>query len=34
VQVRWNNVLDKDYANAYGYNMPGSNVFVNLAVKM
>src|SRR5690606_9713614 len=27
VQVRWNNVLDKDYANAYGYNMPGSNVF-------
>lgn len=34
VQVRWNNVLDKEYANAYGYNMPGSNVFVNLAVKM
>lgn len=34
VQVRWNNVFDKDYANAYGYNMPGSNVFVNLAVKM
>ena len=34
VQVRWNNVLDKDYANAYGYNMPGSNVFVNLALKM
>lgn len=34
VQVRWNNVLDKDYANAYGYNMPGSNVFVNLSVKM
>ncbi|WP_397473926.1 TonB-dependent receptor plug domain-containing protein [Pusillimonas sp.] len=34
VQVRWNNVLDKDYANAHGYNMPGSNVFVNLAVKM
>lgn len=34
VQVRWNNVFDKNYANAYGYNMPGSNVFVNLAVKM
>ncbi len=34
VQLRWNNVFDKDYANAYGYNMPGSNVFVNLALKM
>lgn len=34
VQLRWNNVFDKNYANAHGYNMPGSNVFVNLAVKM
>jgi vitamin B12 transporter len=30
VSVRWNNVLDKSYTTAYGYNMPGSNVFVNL----
>lgn len=30
VSVRWNNVLDKTYTTAYGYNMPGSNVFVNL----
>jgi vitamin B12 transporter len=34
VQVRWNNVLDKTYADAYGFNMPGSNVFVNLAWKI
>lgn len=34
VQVRWNNVLNKDYMNAYGYNMPGSNVFVNLTWRM
>jgi vitamin B12 transporter len=34
VQLRWNNVLDKDYTNAYGYNMPGSNVFVNLSLRM
>jgi vitamin B12 transporter len=34
VQVRWNNVLDKQYSNVYGYNMPGSNVFVNLALRM
>ena len=34
VQVRWNNVLDKNYHSAYGYNMPGSNVFVNLSLKM
>lgn len=34
VQVRWNNLLNKDYTNAYGYNMPGSNVFVNLSVRM
>lgn len=34
VQVRWNNVLDKTYSNAYGYNTPGSNVFVNLSWRM
>ncbi len=34
VQVRWNNVLDKAYSNAYGYNNPGSNVFVNLSWRM
>ncbi len=34
VQVRWDNVLDKSYSNAYGYNMPGSTVFVNLALRM
>src|SRR5690606_1585279 len=34
VQVRWNNVFNKDYANAYGYETPGSNVFVNLSLRM
>lgn len=34
VQVRWNNILDRDYTNAYGYNMPGSNVFVNVSFRM
>ena len=34
IQVRWNNVTDKDYATAYGYQMPGSNVFVNLMLRM
>src|SRR5690554_2036426 len=34
VQVRWNNLFDKDYTNAYGYNMPGSNVFINLSFRM
>lgn len=34
VQVRWNNVLDKTYSNNYGYNMPRSNVFVNLSWRM
>lgn len=34
VQVRWNNVFDKDYQSAYGYNMPGSSVFVNLSLRM
>ena len=31
VRIRWNNVLDKDYTTVYGYNTPGSNVFVNLS---
>lgn len=34
VQVRWNNVFDKDYTTVYGYNTPGSNVFVNLSFRM
>ena len=33
-QVRWNNIFDKNYYSAYGYNMPGSNVFVNFAWRM
>ena len=34
MQVRWNNVLDKDYVLVDGYNTPGSNVFVNLSWRM
>lgn len=34
VLVRWNNVLDKSYTLVQGYNTPGSNVFVNLALRM
>ena len=34
VQVRWNNILDKDYVLVDGYNTPGSNVFVNLSWRM
>lgn len=34
VQVRWNNVLDKNYVLVDGYNTPGSNVFVNLSWRM
>jgi len=33
-QVRWNNVLDRDYTLANGYYTPGSNVFFNLNWKM
>lgn len=33
-QVRWNNVFNKDYTLARGYNTPGSTVFVNLAWRM
>ena len=28
VDLRWNNVFDKSYELAKGYNTPGSNVFV------
>ena len=34
VQVRWNNVFGKQYTLVQGYATPGSNVFVNLAMKM
>jgi vitamin B12 transporter len=34
VQVRWNNVFAKQYTLVQGYATPGSNVFVNLALKM
>lgn len=34
VQLRWNNILDKNYMSIYGYNTPGSNVFVNLSLRM
>lgn len=34
VQVRWNNVFDKEYALVKGYNTPGSNAFVNLTWRM
>jgi vitamin B12 transporter len=33
-QVRWNNVLDKNYRLVDGYETPGSNVFVNLTWRM
>lgn len=32
VQVRWNNLLGKEYNLVENYNTPGSNVFVNLAL--
>lgn len=32
--VRWDNVFNKRYEYAYGYNTPGSNVFVNLTWRM
>ena len=34
ISVRWDNVFNKDYANVYGYNPPGSTVFINLSVRM
>lgn len=33
-QVRWNNVFNKDYELASGYNTPGSTIFINLAWHM
>lgn len=32
LQMRWNNVLGKNYTLAQGYNTPGSNVFFNIAI--
>jgi len=34
LQLRWNNLFDKNYANAYGYRTPGSNIFLNLSLRM
>lgn len=33
IQVRWNNMFGKQYNLVENYNTPGSNVFVNLALK-
>lgn len=33
-QVRWDNVFNRDYELAKGYNTPGSNVFINLQWRM
>jgi vitamin B12 transporter len=32
--ARWNNIFNKDYQLSYGYNTPGSNVFVGLRYSM
>jgi len=34
VDVRWNNVFNKDYALAFGFNTPGSNAFVWLRYEL
>jgi vitamin B12 transporter len=34
VQLRWNNVFGQQYTLVQGYNTPGSNVFMNLALRM
>jgi vitamin B12 transporter len=34
IQVRWNNIFAKQYTLVQSYATPGSNVFVNLALKM
>ena len=34
VFARWNNALNKTYQLSYGYNTPGSNVFVGLRYAM
>ena len=31
---RWNNIFNKDYQLSYGYNTPGSNVFVGMRYAM
>jgi vitamin B12 transporter len=31
---RWNNIFNKDYQLSYGFNTPGSNVFVGLRYAM
>ena len=32
--LRWNNIFDKNYYTMYGYNMPGSNVFLTVSWRM
>ncbi len=34
VQLRWNNVFNRDYVTTWGYNNPGANVFLNLSWRM
>lgn len=34
VQLRWDNIFNKDYVAMTGYRTPGSNVFVNLSLRM
>ena len=34
LQLRWNNVFGQQYTLVQGYNTPGSNVFMNLALRM
>ena len=34
VQMRWNNVFDRDYTLVKGYDTPGSNVYVSLTWRM
>jgi vitamin B12 transporter len=34
VQLRWDNIFDKEYVTFKGYRTPGSNVFVNLSLRM
>jgi vitamin B12 transporter len=31
---RWNNIFNKDYQLSYGYNTPGSNLFVGVRYAM
>jgi vitamin B12 transporter len=34
VQLRWDNVFDKEYVSMKGYRTPGSNLFINLSLRM